>query len=117
MIKNKFIKTALLGATGAIALSAQTAFAFGAMGGMSAGGISARVGGIGSGRLESIGSVAGGTRLGAITANRITLLPNGTMIVPAVTPRVRGVSPSNPQLEQLNSPPAVAPCTGTYCAP
>jgi len=118
IFKNKTFNTALLGAAAAIALSAQPVLAFGGMGGTSAGGIGARAGGIGSIRIGSIGGRVGGLNVpGAVTIHGITVLPNGSMIVPAVTPRVQGTG-TTPQLEQLNSPPVVAPCgSDSYCAP
>jgi hypothetical protein len=113
MLKNRKFRTALLGATGAIALCTQQAFAFGAMGG----GLGGHVGGIGSGRLGSVGSRAGAQTPGAITMNGITVLPNGSMLVPAVTPRVPGVTPAAPQLNQLNTPPSPGTCAAPYCEP
>ena len=111
--RNKIFRAALLGAVGAITLSAHQAFAFGGMGG----GIGGRASGMGSGRLASAGSRAGSVGGGSITANGITVLANGTVLVPAVTPHVRGVSPTNPQLNQLNTPPSPGTCAAPYCQP
>ncbi len=98
MSRNKILTTALLGAAGAIALCAQQAFALGMMGGA----VGVHVGGgmgsarMGSGRMGSVGmhSRASGMA-GAVTMNGITVLPNGALIVPAVTPRVPKVGPGN----------------------
>jgi hypothetical protein len=115
IIKNKILAPALLVVTAAIALPAHPASA---LGGMGFHGIGARIGGMGSGRPESLGSRAGAlSGAGAITMNGITVLPNGALIVPAVIARVRGAGVS-PQLNQLNSPPSTEPCSsGIYCAP
>jgi hypothetical protein len=90
MFKNKIVTTALLGAAGAIALCAQQAFALGMMGGA----VGVHVGGMGSGRMGSVGVHSGASGMaGSVTMNGITVLPNGTLIVPAVTPRVPTVGP------------------------
>ena len=90
MFKNKILTTALLGAAGAIALCAQQAFALGMMGGA----VGVHVGGMGSGRMGSVGVHSGASGMaGSVTMNGITVLPNGTLIVPAVTPRVPTVGP------------------------
>ncbi len=69
--KNKIFNTALLGATCAITLCAQQAFAFGMMGGA----VGAYVGGIGSGRPESSASRAGAANeAGSVTMNGITVM-------------------------------------------
>jgi hypothetical protein len=90
MFKNKILTTALLGAAGAIALSAQQAFALGGMGG--AVGHVGAMGSVGSVRMGSVG-MHSGTSAGAVTMNGITVLPSGALIVPAVTPRVPKVGP------------------------
>ena len=85
MFRNKILTTALLGAGGAIALCAQQAFAFGMMGGA----VGVHVGGMGSGRMGSVGVHSGASGMaGSVTMNGITVLPNGALVVPAVTPRV-----------------------------
>jgi len=116
MFKNKLLNTALLGATAAIALSTQQAFAFGAMGG---GTVGAHVGGMGSGRPGFVAMNTGAARTsGAVTMNGITVLPNGALIVPAVTPRVaRSLTDSG--LTQLDPQQNTgAPCrTNADCAP
>ncbi len=115
MFKIRILNRALLGATAAIALCAQQAFAFGMMGG---GAVGAHIGGMGSGRPAFTGGGAGARSMaGAVTMNGITVLQNGTIIVPAVTPRVRGVGPADPQLNQLNAPPSEVSCAAPYCAP
>lgn len=113
MFKNKIFTTTLLGATGAIALCAQQAFAFGMMGG-----VGVRAGGMGSGRPQSVGSHAGASNVaGAVTMNGITVLPNGTVIVPAVTPRVPAGT-SGTELNPLNpQTPSAGPCSTPVCAP
>ncbi len=111
--KNKIFNTALLSATCAITLCAQQAFAFGMMGGA----VGAHVGGIGSGRPESSGSRAGAANeAGSVTMNGITVMANGTVIVPAVTPRVPNVAtPSD--LRQLNQQQTTGgPCRTNDCA-
>jgi hypothetical protein len=110
MFKNKIFTAALLGATGAIALCAQQAFALGMMGGA----VGAHVGGMGSGRMGSVGSQRGASGMaGTVTMNGITVLPNGSLVVPAVTPRVPGAS--NPRgLDQQEN--TGAPCrTNAAC--
>ena len=114
MFKNKILTTALLGAAGAIALCAQPAFALGMMGGA----VGAHVGAMGSGRMGSVGSMSGASgRTGAVTMNGITVLPNGTLIVPAVTPRAPRVAPgslNNLDQQQTTGAPCRtnADCTG-----
>ncbi len=89
MFKNKILTSALLGAAGAIALSAQQAFALGMMGG--AIGHVGAMGSVGSVRMGSVGSHTGASGMaGSVTMNGITVLPNGSLIVPAVTPRQIG---------------------------
>jgi hypothetical protein len=110
-IKNKIVTAALLGAAGAIALCAQQAFAFGMMGG------GAHVGGMGSGRFGSAGMHTGASGMaGAVTMNGITVLPNGSLLVPAVTPRVPGAGASQ-DLRQLDQQQTTgAPCrTASDC--
>ena len=86
--KNKIFTTALVGAAGAIAICAQQAFALGMMGGA----VGAHIGGIGSGHFGSVGSRSEASRTaGAVTMNGITVLPNGSLIVPAVIPSVSRV--------------------------
>jgi hypothetical protein len=116
MLKNKKFNAALLGAAGVIALCTQQAFAFGGMGGAMAGGLGGgRIGGIGAGRIGSIGSRGGALSVGTMTVNGISVLPNGTVVVPAVTPRGPN---AGSELNQLNSPPVTAPCSaGIYCSP
>jgi hypothetical protein len=115
LFRNKILTTALLGAAGAIALCAQQAFALGMMGGA----VGVHVGGgMGSGRMGSVGMHSGASGMaGAVTMNGITVLPNGSLIVPAVTPRVPRVGPgtlntSDPQ--QTTGAPCrtAADCTG-----
>ena len=92
MFKHKILTTALLGAAGAIALSAQQVFALGMMGG--AIGHVGAMGSVGSVRMGSVGSHTGASGMaGAVTMNGITVLPNGSLSVPAVTPRVPKVGP------------------------
>jgi hypothetical protein len=92
MFKNKIFTAALLGAAGAIALCAQQAFALGMMGGA----VGAHVGVMGSGGMGSVGSHSGASGMaGGVTMNGITVLPNGTLVVPAVTPHVPRVGPVN----------------------
>ena len=87
MFKNKILTSALLGAAGAIALCAQQAFALGMMGG--AVGHVGAIGSVGSVRMGSVGSHTGASGMpGSVTMNGITVLPNGALVVPAVTPRV-----------------------------
>ncbi len=118
MFITKTFNTALL--VGAIALSAQQAFAFGAMGAM--GGVGgAHVGGMGSMgsvRAGSIGGRVGATNVpGSITMNGITVLPSGAVLVPAVTPRVQGTATGG-QLNTLNPlGPTGGPCSTPVCAP
>jgi hypothetical protein len=109
--KNKILTAALLGASGAIALCAQQAFALGMMGGV------AHVGAIGSGRIGSVGMRTGSGMAGAVTVNGITVLPNGTLLVPAVTPRTprTGTSQDLRQLDQQQT--TGAPCRTNVCAP
>ena len=104
--KNKIFTTALLGAAGAIALCAQQAFALGMMGGA----VGAHVGGMGAGMLGSVGSHTGASGMaGSVTMNGITVLPDGSLVVPAVTPRVpRVTSPSLNNLDQQQT--TGAPC-------
>ena len=92
MFKNKILTTALLGAAGAIALCAQQAFA---LGGMMGGGVHVgAMGSVGSARMGSVAMHSGASGMaGAVTMNGITVLPNGALIVPAVTPRVPKVGP------------------------
>jgi hypothetical protein len=114
MFKNKIVTTALLGAAGAIALCAQQAFALGMMGGA----VGAHIGGIGSGHFGSVGSRSEASGMaGAVTMNGITVLPNGTLIVPAVTPRVPTVGPGSLNIldpQQTTGAPCrtTADCTG-----
>ena len=112
MFKNKILTAALLGATGAIALCAHQAFAFGMMGGV------AHVGGMGSGRIGSVGMRTGASGMaGAVTMHGITVLPNGTLFVPAITPRVPTTGPSQ-DLRQLDPQQTTgAPCRTNDCAP
>jgi hypothetical protein len=112
VFKNKILPAALLGATGAIALCAQQAFALGMMGGV------AHVGGIGSARLGSVGMRAGASGMpGTVTMNGITVLPNGSLFVPAITPRVPTTGPSQ-DLRQLDPQQTTgAPCRTNVCAP
>ena len=102
-IKDMIFDAAVLAAVGAIALYAKQASAFGMMGAGAAVGISARAGGIGAGRPESMGSHGGAANVpGAITMNGITVLPNGTVIVPAVT--ARAVHPTSPDVVSVPHP-------------
>ena len=116
MFKNKTLTAALLGAAGAIALCAQQAFALGMMGG--AVGHVGAIGSMGSVRMGSVGSHTGASGMaGAVTMNGITVLPNGALIVPAVTPRVPKVGPGD--LKNLDDQQTTgAPCrTNADCAP
>jgi hypothetical protein len=116
MFKNKLLNTALLGATAAIALCTQQAFAFGGMGGGATG---VHVGGMSSGRPGFTAMNTGASRTsGSVTMNGITVLPNGALIVQAVTPRVPG-SLTNSSLTQLDQQQNTgAPCrTNADCAP
>src|SRR5579862_2076193 len=114
MFKNKTVMAALLGATGAIALCAQQAFALGMMGGA----VGAHVGAMSSVRMGSIGSQSGASGMaGTVTVNGITVLPSGALIVPAVTPRVPRVGPgslNNLDPQQTTGAPCRtnADCTG-----
>ena len=111
--KNKIFTTALLGAAGAIALCAQQAFALGMMGGA----VGAHAGGIGSGHFGSMASRTEASGMaGAVTMNGITVLPNGSLVVPAVTPRVPRVS--SPSLNGLDDQLTTgAPCrTAAACS-
>jgi hypothetical protein len=115
MFRNKMIlTTALLGAAGAIALCAQQAFALGMMGGAAG----AHVGAMGSAPMGSVGSHIGASGMdGAVTMNGITVLPNGSLIVPAVTvrtPRVGPGSPNNLDQQQTTGAPCrtAAACSG-----
>jgi len=113
IFKNRIVTAALVGATGAIALCAQQAFAFGMMGGA----VGAHVGAIGSGRPGSFGMRTGASGMaGAVTMNGITVLPNGSLLVPAVTPRVSGTGASQ-DLRQLDQQQTTgAPCrTASDC--
>jgi hypothetical protein len=89
--KNKIFTTALLGAAGAIALCAQQAFAL-------------------ASRTEASGMA------GAVTMNGITVLPNGSLVVPAVTPRVpRSTDLDLRNLDQTQN--TQGPCRTTHdCA-
>ena len=110
--KNKIFTTALVGAAGAIALCAQQAFALGMMGGA----VGAHIGGIGSGHFGSVGSRSEASGMaGAVTMNGITVLPNGSLVVPAVTPRTVGPGTLNTMdPEQTTGAPCrtAADCTG-----
>ncbi len=93
IFKNKILTTALLGAAGAIALSAQQAFALGMMGG-AVGVHAGAMGSVGSGRMASVASHSGASGMGgSVTMNGITVLPSGALVVPAITPRVPTVGP------------------------
>jgi hypothetical protein len=117
MFKNKILTTALLGAAGAIALSAQQAFALGGMMGGGVGHVGA-MGSVGSVRMGSVGMHSGASGMaGAVTMNGITVLPNGALMVPAVTPRVPKVGPGTLNTmdpEQTTGAPCrtAADCTG-----
>jgi hypothetical protein len=111
--KNKIFTTALLGAAGAIALCAQQAFALGMMGGA----VGAHAGGIGSGHFGSMASRTEASGMaGAVTMNGITVLPNGSLVVPAVTPRVpRSTDLDLRNLDQTQN--TQGPCRTTHdCA-
>jgi hypothetical protein len=109
--RNKTLTTVLLGAAGAIALCAQQAFALGPMGGP----VGVHIGAMGSGRMGSVGIHSGGSGMaGAVTMNGITVLPNGSLIVPAVTPRVPTGPLNNLDQQQTTG----APCRTTAdCSP
>ncbi len=92
----------------AMALVAGQAFAFGGVAG--AGHFSgARVGSAGP------ASIHGVNVNGAVTVGDITVLPDGSMIVPAVTPRVSGtVGPLPPKYLQLPMT-RIKPCPYNGC--
>jgi hypothetical protein len=73
----------------AILFAAQQALAFGMAG-------SPQVGGIGGVRVGAIQVRASGVAIpaGAVSLHGITVLPNGTFVVPAVIPRIHGMAPS-----------------------
>jgi hypothetical protein len=116
VFRNKILTSALLAAAGAIALCAQQAFALGMMGG--AVGHVGAMGSVGSGRMGSVGSHSGAAGMaGSVTMNGITVLPNGSLIVPAVTPRVPRVGPGGLNIldpQQTTGAPCRTPadCTG-----
>ena len=116
MFKNKILTAALLGAAGAIALSAQQAFALGGMMGGGAGVHVGAMGSVGSAHMGSVGMHTGASGMaGAVTMNGITVLPNGSLIVPAVTPRTVGPGTLNTMdPEQTTGAPCrtAADCTG-----
>ena len=110
-LKNRIFTSALLGATGAIALCAQQAFAFGGMGGA----IGVHIGGMGSGRLGSVASHTGASdTAGSITMNGITVLPNGSLVVPAVTPHVPRATDLNLR-DQDQQQTTGGPCRTNVC--
>ena len=124
-IKDMIFDAAVLAAVGAIALYAKQASAFGMIGAGAAVGVSARAGGIGAVRPESMGSRGGASNIaGAITMNGITVLPNGTLIVPAVTARTIKAAATASNTNQLNPQnpanllqPSSGPCKTPVCKP
>jgi hypothetical protein len=111
MFENKIFTASILGAAGAIALCAQQAFALGGMGGA----VGAHAGGMNAGMIGSVGSHVGASGMaGSVTMNGITVLPNGSLSVPAVTPRV----PTGPSssLNRTDDQMTGAPCrTAASC--
>ncbi len=95
----------------AMVLVAGQAFAFGGIAG------AAHFSGAGVGRV-GLGTVSGVNVNGAVTVNGITVLPDGTMIVPAVMPRT---APSNlaPVPRSLDTSPLqmtpIKPCPYAKC--
>jgi hypothetical protein len=111
MFKSKiFTAAAILGTAGAIALCSQQAFALGGMGGAVGAHVGAMNVGMGSGA-----SRAGATGMaGSVTMNGITVLPNGSLVVPAVTARVPKAS--TPSLNGIDDQMTEAPCrTAASC--
>ena len=117
VFKDAIFNAAVLATVGAIALYAKQASALGMMGAPASAGISAHAGVIGAGRPESMGIHGGASNVaGAITVNGITVLPNGTMIVPAVTARTgRAAKNSNSQLNEIQT--STGPCKTPVCQP
>jgi hypothetical protein len=110
MFKSKIFTASILGAAGAIALCAQQAFAMGMMGGA----VGAHVGAMNA-AMGSVASRAGASGMaGSVTMNGITVLPNGSLVVPAVTARVpKGPSGS---LNNIDDQMLEAPCrTAAAC--
>jgi hypothetical protein len=113
--KDMSFNVAVLATVGAIALYAKQASAFGMMGAPASAGISAHTGVIGAGRPGSMGIHGGASNVaGAITVNGITVLPNGTVIVPAVIARTAATKNSN--ANQLNDT-ETGPCKTAVCKP
>ncbi len=71
-----------------------------------------RVGGVGRVGVAP-GSISGVSVNGAVTVHGITVLPNGQMIVPAVTPRNLSVAPRTGSLPLPREP--VRPCPYSNC--
>jgi hypothetical protein len=100
----------------AMALLAGRALAFGGVGG-AAHFSGAGVGRVGPGNLQvGAGNIHGVNVAGAVTIRGIILLPDGSMIVPAVTPRNLNVAP--PHLDNMQKPMTpIDACPYKRCAP
>jgi hypothetical protein len=64
-----------------------------------------------------VGSIPGVNVNGAVTLHGITVLPNGRLIVPAVTPRVHGAIAPRSGDAGVQMQPAYGPCQYGNCAP
>jgi hypothetical protein len=110
MFKSKIFTATILGTAGAIALCAQQAFALGMMGGA----VGAHVGAMNAGMGSVAGRAGASGMAGSVTMNGITVLPNGSLVVPAVTARVPK-APS-PTLNGIDDQMTEAPCrTAASC--
>ncbi len=96
----------------AMMLLASQAYAFAI-----SGAVASRVSGPGRAGVAA-GSISGINVDGAVTIHGITVLPNGQMIVPAITPRVRGgaVAPRSGNVPMPALQP-VRPCLYSNCTP
>ena len=109
---------AVLATVGAIALYAKQASAFGMMGAGAAAGISAHTGGIGAVHPESMASHGGASNVvGAITVNGVTVLPNGTVIVPAVIARTAKAATNSNTNQVIQVQTETGPCKTAVCKP
>lgn len=102
---------------------ASPALAFGIAGAPHFSGAGVVAGRLTPGSIHGLNVSSGGTPAvnlpGAVTVHGITLLPNGTMIVPAVTPRTHGNSPIvPPSLNNLTTPIGpIGKCPYSMCSP
>lgn len=102
---------------------ASPAFAFGIAGAPHFGGAGVVAGRVTPGSIHGLNVTSGGMPAvnlpGAVTVRGVTLLPNGTMIVPAVTPRMHGSVPIVPHsLNNLTTPiRPIGKCPHSMCVP